>query len=50
MVVDQIGRFMKSIHAQPNKDDQSRTNASCYSCHDAHYVYPPGSPNRTGGG
>ena len=46
VVVDQIARFMKSVHAQPNKDDQSHTNASCFSCHDAHYVYPPGSPIR----
>ena len=40
-----IGRYMKSIHAQPSKADQSRTNATCYNCHDAHYVYPPGTPN-----
>jgi cytochrome b subunit of formate dehydrogenase len=45
-VVDMIGRYMKSIHAQPNKDDQSRTNATCYNCHDAHYIYPKGTPNR----
>ena len=41
-----IGRYMKSIHAQPSKDDQSHTNATCYNCHDAHYVYPQGTPNR----
>ena len=41
-----IGRYMKSIHAQPNKEDQSRTNATCYNCHEAHYIYPKGSPNR----
>jgi len=45
-VVNMIGRYMKSIHAQPNKSDQSRTNATCYNCHEAHYVYPKGSPNR----
>ena len=44
-VVDMIGRYMKSIHAQPSKTDQSHTNATCYNCHDAHYVYPPNSPN-----
>ena len=46
VVVDQIGRYMKSIHARPNREDQSRTNATCYNCHDAHYVYPPGSAAR----
>ena len=45
-VVQMIGRYMKSIHAQPSKDDQSRTNATCYNCHEAHYIYPKGSPNR----
>lgn len=44
-VVQMIDRYMKSIHAQPNKEDQSHTNATCYNCHDAHYVYPKGSPN-----
>ncbi|MDP2240797.1 MAG: cytochrome C [Burkholderiales bacterium] len=46
VVVEQIDHYMKSIHARPNKDDQSRTNATCYACHDAHYVYPKGSPQR----
>ena len=46
VVVDQIEHYMKSIHARPNREDQSRTNATCYSCHDAHYVYPPGSAAR----
>jgi predicted CXXCH cytochrome family protein len=46
VVVQQIDRFMKSIHARPNKDDQSRTNATCYNCHDPHYIYPTGSPER----
>ena len=46
-VVQQIDRYMKSIHARPNIHDQSRTNATCYNCHDAHYVYPPGSAIRT---
>lgn len=47
VVVEQIDHYMKSIHARPNKEDQSRTNATCYNCHDAHYVYPAGSPERT---
>jgi cytochrome b subunit of formate dehydrogenase len=46
VVVAQIDRYMKSIHARPSKEDQSRTNATCYNCHDAHYVYPRGSPER----
>jgi len=45
-VVQQIERYMKSIHARPNIQDQSRTNATCYNCHDAHYVYPKGSAIR----
>jgi cytochrome b subunit of formate dehydrogenase len=43
-VVQQIDRFMNSIHARPSRQDQSQTNATCYNCHDAHYVYPPGTP------
>ena len=46
VVVKQIDRYMKSIHARPNKEDQSHTNATCYNCHDAHYIYPKGSPER----
>ncbi len=46
MVVQQIDRYMKSIHARPSREDQSRTNATCYNCHDAHYVYPAGSEGR----
>jgi len=46
MVVKQIDRYMKSIHARPSLEDQSRTNATCYNCHNAHYVYPQGSTIR----
>ena len=46
MVKQQIDRYMKSIHARPNIEDQSRTNATCYNCHDAHYIYPQGSTIR----
>jgi len=45
-VVDRINHYMGSVHARPSRADQSRTNASCYSCHDAHYVYPAGSDER----
>jgi cytochrome b subunit of formate dehydrogenase len=44
VVVEQIDHYMKSIHARPSNEDQSRTNATCYNCHDAHNVYPKGSP------
>ena len=40
VVMGQIESYMASIHARPNIDDQSRTNATCYNCHDAHYVSP----------
>ncbi len=46
VVNEQIGSFMQSIHAQPNKLDQSRTNATCYDCHDAHNVGELGSIQR----
>jgi cytochrome b subunit of formate dehydrogenase len=39
-VVEQIESYMTSVHARPNRDDQSRTNATCYNCHDAHYILP----------
>ncbi|MBX3702728.1 MAG: cytochrome b/b6 domain-containing protein [Steroidobacteraceae bacterium] len=45
-VKQMIDRYMHSIHARPNREDQSRTNATCYDCHDAHYVYPAGSEIR----
>lgn len=43
-VVQRIHAFMNSIHARPSQQDQSLTNATCYNCHDAHYVYPPATP------
>ena len=46
VVVEQIEKYMKSVHARPNKEDQSRTNATCYNCHDAHYIFAPGTPGR----
>jgi len=46
VVVDMIQRYMKSVHARPRRDDQSRTNATCYNCHEAHYVYPKDSQAR----
>ncbi len=46
VVVQMIERYMHSIHARPSMADQSRTNATCYNCHDAHYVYPKGTAER----
>ena len=45
VVVEQIESYMRSIHARPNIDDQSRTNATCYDCHDAHYISTANSLN-----
>jgi cytochrome b subunit of formate dehydrogenase len=44
VVVGMINRYMNSIHARPSRADQSLTNATCYNCHNPHYVYPPGTP------
>ena len=46
VVVQNIDKYMKSIHARPNREDQSRTNATCYNCHQPHYIYPKGSDER----
>ena len=46
VVVQMIDHYMNSIHARPSMADQSRTNATCYNCHDAHYVYPKDSEGR----
>jgi cytochrome b subunit of formate dehydrogenase len=40
VVVEQIESYMGAIHARPSMEDQSRTNATCYDCHDAHYIEP----------
>ncbi len=40
VVVEQIESYMDSLHARPSIEDQSRTNATCYNCHDAHYITP----------
>ncbi len=46
VVVQTIESYMGSIHARPNIEDQSHTNATCYNCHDAHYIYPKESKER----
>ncbi len=46
VVVEQIESYMRSIHARPNIKDQSRTNATCYNCHEAHNIGTIGSAVR----
>ena len=46
VVMEQIDRYLKSVHARPRKEDLSRTNATCSNCHDVHYIYPLGSTGR----
>ncbi|MCP3669696.1 MAG: cytochrome C [Gammaproteobacteria bacterium] len=46
VVNDQVGSYMQSIHAQPSKQDQASTNATCYDCHEAHNVGELGSIQR----
>ncbi|MCG8049950.1 MAG: cytochrome C [Candidatus Thiodiazotropha taylori] len=46
VVNESIDSYMQSIHAQPNSLDQSRTNATCYDCHEAHNVGELGSIQR----
>ncbi|MGD8569791.1 MAG: cytochrome c3 family protein, partial [Gammaproteobacteria bacterium] len=46
VVVAQIDSYMGSVHARPNIEDQSRTNATCYNCHNAHYIFPKESMER----
>jgi len=46
VVVEQTNSYLHSVHARPNINDQSKTNASCHDCHDAHNIGAPGSPQR----
>jgi cytochrome b subunit of formate dehydrogenase len=46
VVVQQIESYMHSVHARPSRVDQSRTNATCYDCHDAHRIGTLGSEAR----
>lgn len=46
VVNEQIDSFMESVHAQPSALDQSRTNATCYDCHEAHNIGELGSIQR----
>ena len=46
LVMEQIDAYYDSVHARPNKDNQSVSNATCYDCHDAHNVGALGSMQR----
>ncbi len=46
VVIEQIDSFMHSVHAQPSKKDQARTNATCYDCHEPHNIGTIGSEQR----
>ncbi|MGA7180458.1 MAG: cytochrome b/b6 domain-containing protein [Thiobacillaceae bacterium] len=43
MVNQQIDAYLHSVHAQPNKLDDTKVNATCIDCHDAHNIGPVGS-------
>jgi cytochrome b subunit of formate dehydrogenase len=43
MVNQRIDGYLHSVHAQPNKLDSSRVNATCIDCHNAHDITPQGS-------
>jgi cytochrome b subunit of formate dehydrogenase len=46
VVLAQIDGYMASVHARPNLLDQSRTNATCYDCHEGHTIGTVGSAAR----
>jgi len=46
VVLQQMETYMHSVHAQPNKKDISKVNATCYDCHDAHNIGTLGSMQR----
>ncbi len=39
-VLENSSQYLASIHAQQNKDDPSRVNATCWDCHGTHNVFP----------
>ncbi|MBI4741118.1 MAG: cytochrome C [Betaproteobacteria bacterium] len=46
VVVQQTDNYLHSAHAKPNAKNQSRTNAACHDCHDAHNIGVPGAMQR----
>lgn len=47
VVLQQTDNYLHSAHAKPNAKDQSRVNAACHDCHDAHNIGAPGALQRT---
>ncbi len=43
VVMEQIDSYMHSVHARPNREDQTRTNAACHDCHEPHNIGTIGS-------
>ncbi|MGA7950698.1 MAG: cytochrome b/b6 domain-containing protein [Thiobacillaceae bacterium] len=48
MVIQQTDSYLHSVHAQPNRLDDSKVNATCTDCHDAHNIGPIGSEQSPG--
>ncbi|WIM04961.1 MAG: cytochrome C [Candidatus Nitricoxidivorans perseverans] len=46
VVIQQTENYLHSAHARPNVKDQSRVNAACHDCHDAHNIGAPGAMQR----
>lgn len=46
VVMQQVESYMHSVHARPNINDQSKTNATCHDCHNAHNIGTVGSSQR----
>ena len=46
VVIKQIDSYMHSVHAQPNKLDGTKVNATCVDCHEAHNIGTLGSQQR----
>ncbi len=46
VVIEQADSYMHSVHARPSAENQARTNATCYDCHEAHNVGELGSIQR----
>lgn len=46
VVLQQTDNYLHSAHARPNPKDQSRVNAACHDCHDAHNIGKPGELQR----
>ncbi len=47
VVMKQVDSYMGSVHARPSMEDQSKTNATCYDCHEPHNIGALGSEARS---